>query len=370
MTAGAGKPPRRPPPRAAARAVLALRGALLRAADRILPAELALYFQATGFGRTRVLGVMVELGLADALGGQALTAGEIAGRLRLDEDALHRVLRAAATGGVVRLDEQGRFSLTRVGHALRRDHPSSMRDFVRYLNLRSTQEAWTDEAVAETLRTGQPTFSRVHGHSVWEHFAAHPEEERTFAASMRRVTELDLPAIVHGYPWPERGTVCDVAGGAGTLLAGVLAARPNLRGVLVEAPGVLEEADRHLAGAGVRDRVDLIAGDMFERIEASADVYVMKDILHDWDDESCARILATVRSAMPSGSRLALVEGLLERSEADPIVALVDVQMLTQTDGGRQRSAGELQALLRGAGLEPGTARRTAGPGLVEGVAR
>ncbi len=163
--------------------------------------------------------------------------------------------------------------------------------------------------------------------------------------------------------------MCDVAGGIGTVLVGVLAARPGLRGVLVEAPGVLEEAARHLSAAGVRDRVTLDAGDMFAGIEATADVYVMKDILHDWDDERCARILATGRAAMPSGSRLVLVEGVLERNEVDPIVALVDAHMLTQTDGGRQRSVAELQALLSGAGLEPGAVRRTAGPALVEGLA-
>ncbi len=96
---------------------------------------------------------------------------------------------------------------------------------------------------------------------------------------------------------------------------------------------------------------------------------MLKDILHDWDDERCARILATVRAAMGSGSRLVLVEGVLERNEVDPIVALVAAQMLTQTDGGRQRSVAELQALLRDAGLEPGAVRRTAGPALVEGLA-
>ena len=362
-------PLRRPPPRAAARAVLALRNIFLRAADRLVPPEAAVYFQATGFGRTRVLGVVVDLGIADELGDRPLTAEELATRLGLEADPLHRVLRAAATGGIVRLDGEGRFSLTRLGEVLRTDHPASMRDFVRYLNLRSTQEAWTPEAVAETLRTGEPTFPLIHGQSVWGHFADHPEEERVFAASMRRVSELDLPAIVHGYPWPERGTVCDVAGGAGTVLAGLLTARPRLRGVLVEASGVLEQAEAHLDRAGLRERVALVEGDIFTGIEATADVYVLKDVLHDWDDERCARILATVRAAMEAGSRLVLVEGVLERNEVDPVVALVDAQMLTQTDGGRQRSVAELQTLLRGARLAPDTVRRTAGPALVEGVA-
>jgi len=265
-----GSRPRRPPPRAAARAALALRGALLRAADRLVPPEAAVYFQTTGFGRTRVLGVIVDLGIADELGDLSLTAEELAARLGLHADALHRLLRAAATGDIVNLDDEGRFSLTRTGRVLRADHPFSMRDFVRYLNLRSTQEAWAADAVAETLRTGEPTFAHGARAVGLGSLRRASRGEARVRRVMRRVTELDLPAIVHGYPWPERGTVCDVAGGIGTVLVGVL--RPGLHGVLVEAPGVLEEADSHLAGAGVRDRVTLVAGDMFAGIEATADV--------------------------------------------------------------------------------------------------
>ncbi len=133
--------------------------------------------------------------------------------------------------------------------------------------------------------------------------------------------------------------MADVAGGSGPVLAGVLAARPGLRGMLVEAPGVLDEADGHLRRAGVRDRVELAEGDMFERIDAEADLYVLKDILHDWDDERSLQILRTVAAAMRPGSKLVLVEQLLDRNEADPIAASVDLHMLTQCDGGRQRSS-------------------------------
>ena len=193
--------------------------------------------------------------------------------------------------------------------------------------------------------------------------------ERIFAEAMRNFTDPAVPAIVAAYPWPEEGTVCDVAGGVGTLLVGVLRARPRLRGVLVEAPGVLAEAEGHLSAAAVRERVELSEGDMFERIDAPADVYVMKDILHDWDDERCLRVLRTVRAAMRPGARIVLVENLQERNRVEPIASLVDVHMLTQTDGGRQRSVSELHELLRASGMRPGRVRLTAQPALVEGIA-
>jgi hypothetical protein len=356
----------RPPPRRAVRAVIATREAARRAASRIGPDDLALFELSFSFVHSRLLGTFAELGLADHLD-RPRTAQDLAAQLDLDADALHRVLRGLTLRGIVRLDRHGRFRLTRRGRLLRSDHPRSLRPWVRYLMLDATQDAWA--ALTQTVRTGEPAFPLVHGRSVWTRMAEHPEEERLFAASMRRVTEYDLPSITGGYPWPERGTVCDVAGGVGTVLAAILRTRPAVRGVLVDAAGVLAEAEGHLAAAGVRDRVELSRGDIFAGIEATADVYVLKDVLHDWDDERCRQILRTVRAAMPVGARVVLVETLQQPNVADPIASLADLQMLTQCDGGRQRSVPELHALLRAAGLEPGEARLTAGPALVEAYA-
>ena len=355
-----------PPPRAAAAAVGAHR-ALLRLAHALLPSQVAVWRLSAGFMTTRVLGALATAGVFDALDDGPARAQELAARLGLDADALHRLLRAAAVDGVVRIDRRGRFRLTRLGRRLRAGDKQSMQAWVRYLHRPATQEAWA--GVDRSLRTGEPSFPATHGRSVWEHLAAQPEEEREFAEAMRKLTEMITPFVAGGYPWPERGTVCDVAGGVGTLLAAVLGGRPGLRGVLVDAPGVLEEARAFLSGAGVADRVELREGDIFERIDARADLYLLKDVLHDWDDERAVAILRTVAAAMPAGARVVLVEMLQERDVPDPMASLIDVHMLTQCDGGRQRSVAELQALLRGAGLEPGAVHRTAGPALVEGVA-
>jgi hypothetical protein len=232
---------------------------------------------------------------------------------------------------------------------------------------KATTEAWAD--LAESIRTGDPAFPRVHGVSIWEWFAKHPAEERAFAGGMRRITEQLAPAIVAGYDWPQNGVVCDVAGGVGTLLAAILRTRADLHGVLVDGPGVLAEADVWLTSIGLRDRVELREGNIFERVDADADVYILKDVLHDWGDDACARILATVRATMKPSSRLVLVEDLQERNKVSPTASLTDIQMLTQCDDGRQRSAAELKTLLGGAGLKPGSVRLTSGPALVEGLA-
>src|SRR5918911_2709416 len=301
------------PPLAAVRAALRVRDVLQRVGDALMPSEWVVLEQTFGIARTQIIGAVAELGVADQLAGGPRTAEQLASALEVDADALHRVLRAAAAFGVVRLDGRGRFRLTRLGRRLRTHDAASVRDWARYMALESTTAAYA--MLPHTLRTGEPGFPHAHGMSVWQWLAEHPDEEARFAGGMRRVTELMAPAIVAGYPWPESGTVCDVAGGVGTLLAAVLAARPGLRGVLVDAAGPLQEADGFLRARGVRDRVELVEGDIFASVSARADCFVLKDVLHDWDDDRCGVILRTVRATMQAGERLVLVETVQERND-------------------------------------------------------
>lgn len=359
---------RTPPPRAID-AAFALRRVLLRAADSLLPPWAVAFDRTMGLARTQVIGVLAELGVADVLESAGpLTAADVAARLDVDADALHRVMRAAAADGFLRIDRRGRFKLTRVGRTLRTDAPASIRSWARYMALASSRGAWGD--LGESVRTGRAAFERVHGQSVWDWFTAHPEEERLFASAMQSITEFDAPALAASSVLPDEGSVCDVAGGVGTLLGEILVTNPKLRGVLVEASGVLAEADKHLSARGVRDRVDLVEGDLFGELAAEADVYLLKNILHDWDDATAAKILAGVRRTMPAGSRLLVIEQVLERNDPHPVSSLSDLLMLTQCVDGRERSREELRALIAGAGLEPGRVERAGVSALVEGVAR
>jgi hypothetical protein len=357
--------PRRPPPRAAVRVVFAGQRILRWIGDHAVPAHLAVFDRTAGLWRAHVVGALAEVGVPDALAEGPATAAALAGRLDADADALHRLMRAGASEGLLKLRRDGTFRLTRVGAALRSDAPRSVAPWARYLTLPSTTAAWAQ--LPHGVRTGESPFRSLHGTTVWDWFAAHPEEERLFAAAMRGLTEEFAPIVAAGYPWPETGVVCDVAGGVGTLLAAILETRPGLRGMLVDAPGVLAEAEGWLAARGLRERVELVEGDLFGDWSAAADVYVLKDVLHDWGDEACGRILAGVRRAAPAGSRVVLVESLQPRNRPDPLASLQDLQMLTQCDDGRQRSAEELAALLRAAGFAPGPVRHTGGPALVEG---
>jgi hypothetical protein len=137
----------------------------------------------------------------------------------------------------------------------------------------------------------------------------------------------------------------------------VAESRANLRGLLVDSPGMIAEAKLFLADRGVADRIDCVEGDIFHAVNATADVYLLKDVLHDWDDERCVKILAAVAASMPRGAKLVVAEYLQERNRPNPFSPLLDLHTLTQRDGGRLRSEAELLALFTQVGLHP-TGRR------------
>ena len=335
-----------------------LRRSLLRFADRALPAQVALLEHVHQFVGTHLLAAFAELGVADHLSSGPKTADELAVLVQCDGDALHRALRAAAACNLVRLDKRGRFHTTRLLEPMRSADPDATADWCRYIGSPSLQVAWAD--LAETIRSGQNGFHRINGMTTFEWFDAHPDEGRRFASGLGGLTRAEAHMIIAAYGFPATGIVCDIAGGAGVLLGEILRARPGLRGVLVEAPLVLAEAAAYLASIGLADRVQLVEGDLFGRIEAAADIYLLKWILHDWDDATCERIIKNVASAMPSGARLVAIEGNQDRNEVHQRFSMIDLQMLTMTEGGRERSGGEMEQLLTNGGLHPLGTRRTA----------
>jgi len=348
-------------------AAMKVRAFLLRAADRVLPSELALLEHSAGFSVGYLLAAMVELGIPDQLAGGPKTAPELASTLRCDADALHRALRMGAVHGLVRLDKRGRFHATRLTKALAGDAPYALDQWCLFMASGAHQAAWGD--LAATLRTGEPAFRRVHGMSIFEWFDRHPAEGRAFAAGLSGLTLSEAPAIAASYAFPQSGTVCDVAGGVGVVLGEVLRQRPALRGILLEASLVLPEAEQYLGSLGVADRVEFREGDLFGAFQVTADLYLMKWILHDWDDAACLRILRTVVTAMPAGARLLVIEGVQDRTTVHPRFSPIDLQMLVVTENGRERSVREMQDLLCAAGLRPTAVRYTpADLALVEAV--
>ncbi|HEY5287801.1 MAG TPA: methyltransferase [Solirubrobacteraceae bacterium] len=358
-----------PVPHGLARAGLTLRSRMIGLADRILPAEAALWDFTAGLQRTKLAGALVNSGLADAMADRPRDARTLAGELGLSEDVTLRVLGAAAASRLVRLDRNGKASLARLGTPLARKHPRSIAAWVGYQAAPANATAHAE--LERQLRGGaEPSGHRLaFGDSVWEYFAEHPEEGARFGEAMRELTAIDLPALSRAYPWPQEGVICDVAGGIGSLLAAILARRSQARGILLDAPEVLADAEGFLQASGVGERVERRAGDLFGALDASADVYVLKWILHDWSDEACRDILRRVRATMPAGSVVVAIDQHLEPGRPSPFSSLADLLMLVECEGGRERSPGQVHALMADAGLRPGRVRHAGLHMVVEGIA-
>ena len=358
-----------PVPFAAVRATLALRRRVLGLADRLLPADGALWDLAAGMQRTQLAGALVTSGIADALGEGPRAPTEVADELGLDREVTGRVLEAAAAARLVRIDRRGRARLTRTGGPLRADHPSSIASWAAHQARPLHGPAYA--SLAAQLREGaQPGgFRRAAGESYWDHLARHPEEGAEFDSAMRQLTGIDLAALTRAYPWPKSGVICDVGGGRGQLLAAILDRRPGARGILIESPEVLAGAEELLRSRGLADRVECRPGDLMGDLDAGADLYVLKWILHSWSDEACVGLLSRLRATMPEGARVLVIDQHLERNRPNAVTPLADLHMLVISEGGRERSPDDVRWLLGEAGLRPGRVRHSGLQMLVEGLA-
>lgn len=358
-----------PIPRSVVRVGLGVRARLLDLTDLLLPAEGALWDLTAGMQRTKLAGVLVTSGLADALARGPQAPAELASELGLDMDVTERVLCAAGAARLVRLRRDGRVALARLGRPLAGGHEHSVASWAAYMAAPTSASAYAQ--LEAQLRDGcEPSgHRRAFGDSIWEHFSKHPAEQARFAQAMLQMTAIDARALARAYPWPRRGVVCDLAGGVGSLLAAILDRRPNARGILLDAPEVLAESDRFLRARGLAERVQRCPGDLFAELSVDADVYVLKWILHDWSDETCRGILGRVRACMPAKAKLVAIDQRRAPRWPNAVTAMVDLHMLVECEGGRERTPAEVHRLMRDAGLRPGRVRDAGLQMLVEGIA-
>jgi SAM-dependent methyltransferase len=320
-------------------------------AAALLP-QIALYHLAIGHYVSRALYLAAVLGLADRLKDGPRPAGALAEATGTHAPSLHRVLRLLASAGVLAEQADGTFALTPVGEALRADVPGSMQAMVKVFAGPRIQDNWKD--LEYCVRTGQPAFLK---RGVTDPFAdplRDAEDDATFDAAMAGLTRLIAVAVAAVYDFGAFGTIVDVGGGNGALLVGLLQANPAPRGIVFDRPAVAERATAHIAANGLAARCRAVAGDFFEAVPAGGDAYVLKHVIHDWDDDRALAILRGCHRVMPPHGRLLVVEGVypprIDQSLGSRGAAANDVNMLVNT-GGRQRSEAEFRALYEAAGF-------------------
>lgn len=318
------------------------------------PPGLVLYRMAIGHYVSRALDLAARLGLADLLKDGPRHYGEMAEASQTHAFSLNRVLRLLSSVGVFEELEGGRFALTPLGEMLRSDVPGSMRASVMLFAGVGIQDSWKD--LEYCVRTGEPAFRRTDPDAdPFDLIARNPEDAALFDKAMATFAPLTAAAVVAAYDFSGLGKVADIGGGNGSLLIGILKANPAMRGIVFDLPHVAERAKQQVEAEGLADRCEVIPGSFFDGVPSGADAYLLKHVIHDWNDERAAAILEQCRAATPAAGKLLIVEGVyperIDQSFQSRGAAANDVNMLVCT-GGRQRSEAEFRELLTASGFQ------------------
>ena len=303
----------------------------------------------SGLWLSQSLGATARLGIADKIAAGPKTSEEIASAVGANPDATHRLMRALASIGVFCDVGGGRFGLTELGATLRSDVPSSVRAFAIAQTDQGHWQPWG--RMLESVKTGRPAAKASLGMELWEWYGKNPQDALEFSSAMGNLAQMvagELPQLVD---FSQVQTVADVGGAHGVLLAAILRANPKARGILFDLPHVIDTAKPVIAAEGLANRCELISGDFFKEVPPGADAHLLKQIIHDWDDERALLILKNCHRALRPSGRVLLVEMLIPPDGSPSPVKFIDLNMMVLL-GGRERAEAEYDALLRKAGFK------------------
>jgi hypothetical protein len=319
-----------------------------------------------GYQITQAIHVAATLGIVDLLADGPMGIDELAAASEADERSLYRLLRALASVGVFHEEEGRRFSSTELAEHLREGAPETLYGWAAFIGSPATWRAWGD--LLHSVRTGENAFRNVHGVDVWTHRAGDPAQSAAFDRAMTDNTRAVNRSLLDAYDFGRFSTIVDVGGGRGALLAALLEAYPHLHGVLFDQPHVVEGVDDDL-DPKIRERLEVVGGSFFDGVPGTGDAYLLKAIIHDWEDAESIQILSACRRAARPGASVLVVERELGAPNADPAAKFGDLNMLVNP-GGCERTTAEFAALMAAAGfLFVGAAPSSSGWHVFEGVA-
>ena len=302
----------------------------------------------TGYWKSQSIYAAAKLGIADLLITGPQTPEQLAAATNTDASALYRLLRALASIGIFEENEAGEFTLTPLAEPLRSDDPES-KQALAIMNGEDQFRPWCE--IIYSLQTGKPAYDNIWGKSIFEFLSEHPEKARIFDKAMIGIHGRGTDAAIKAYDFADIKVLADVGGGNGSNLISILQACPNLKGILFDVPHVVENARARIEQASLTDRCELVGGDFFQSVPAGADAYLMRHIIHDWNDEKSLQILKNCHAALPVNGKLLVMESVIDPGN-DPFAGkFVDLVMLLVT-GGKERTAAEFQTLYKQAGFK------------------
>lgn len=333
-----------------------------------LPPPVQLMQMLFGFAASRAIGVTAELRIADLLKDDAKTADELARQTGVHARSLYRVLRACASIGVYSEDNEKKFSLTPLAEPLLSDTQGSLRAFAEMIACDWQFQTWAE--LPYSVKTGKPSFDKVHGKSSFDYFWSNEKAGKVFNDAMTSNSAFSSVAVVNAYDFSSVSTLVDVGGGHGFLLASILAKFGKVKGILYDMPAIVAEAEKLLKEHGVTERCETIGGDFFKSVPAGGDAYIMKHIIHDWNDEQCITILQNCREAMTEGGKVLVVEMVVPEGNEPSPAKFLDLQMLQYLPG-CERTEKEYSELFDKARLKLTRIVSTMSPfSIIEGISK
>ncbi len=303
----------------------------------------------TGYIASTCVYVAVKLRLPDLLADAPRSSADLARELKVNDDALYRVLRTLVSLGIFEDKGSRMFANNLASSLLRSATPGSMYEMALWMSDPFHFQVYAN--ALHSVKTGEPAVEKTFGVPVFEWFPKNPEESEVFNNAMTMFSAMVIPAVLDVYDFSGIATLVDVAGGHGRVLTSILEKYPAMRGVLFDLEHVLAGARPVIDSLGLSNRCRTVSGDFFKAVPEGGDAYIMKHIIHDWDDERAATILKNIRAAMNRGGRIILIESVVPSGSQPDFSKIIDLEMLLMP-GGRERTEQEFRDLFARAGFE------------------
>ena len=297
----------------------------------------------SGYWYTQTIYVATKLGIAELLKDGPKAVEELAQATATNPKALYRLLRALASIGIF-AEDQSRFAITPLAETLLDPSTKAMATMRGDFQYR----AWGE--LLYSVQTGESAFEKVYGKPIFDFFAENPEPGKLFDQAMTGVHGRETGAMLEAYDFTGIKTLADIGGGNGSVITAILNKYPAMQGIVFDLPGVMERTKANLKASGLEGRCGVVTGSFFEAVPPGADAYLMRHIIHDWDDDKSLTILRNCRQVMTSGNKLLVVEGVVPPGNEPSVSKFFDLAMMV-LPGGMERMEEEYRQLFNAAGF-------------------
>jgi len=316
---------------------------------KLTPSEIIIIEHVTSFWIGKAIGVAAELNIADILKEGPKQIKELAQITQCHEQALYRLMRTLSSHGLFKEDKNQVFSLTKLGNCMIENGNKSVKYFVLHQN---SEHNWRQYGeMLHCVKTGEHATKKLYNMEPFEYIEKNPDTNNVFNKSMTYTSEMSSMFMVSNYDFSKFKTIVDVGGGQGFLLSCILYKNPNLTGTLFDLPHVVKSANQNLDRFDVSSRCNIQSGSFFNTIPENADAYILKNIIHDWDDEKSIQILQNIHKVMNKNSKLICIESIISEDNKPSFGKNLDLEMLVGTNGGKERTLLEYKILYEKAGF-------------------